>query len=116
MKSTYEANEFCVQCERSSDATGTTRNWSRARLQPELTFVRFFIHDRADYRKKETDSPGEVELTIPGLKVADDVTVCSLTIPRLQKGIHQIAKFCKNWSSKCNLKEKKLCPSIKGKV
>jgi len=56
----------------------------------------FFIHDSADYVKKETDSPGEEEVTIPALKVADDVVVCSLTIPSLQKGIHQIAKFCKN--------------------
>ena len=45
----------------------------------------FFIHDSADYVKKETDSPGEEELTMRGLKVADDVAVCSLTIPSLQK-------------------------------
>lgn len=101
--------------ERSSDAAGTTRNWSRARLQSEPTFVRFFIHDSADYVKKETDSPGEEEVTVPGLKVADDVAACSLTIPSLQKGIHQITKFCKNWGSKCNLKKKMFWPSIKGR-
>jgi hypothetical protein len=46
----------------------------------------FFIHDSPDYVKKKTDSPGEEELTIRGLKVADEVAVCSLTIPSLQKG------------------------------
>jgi len=64
------------------------------------------MHDSADYVKKEIDSSGE-EVTIPGLKVADDVTACSFTIPSLQKGIHQITKFCKNWGSKCNPKKKK---------
>jgi len=40
--------------------------------------------------------------TIPDLVFAVDLTIGSLTVNGLQKGIDQMAKFCNKWNLKCN--------------
>jgi hypothetical protein len=54
-------------------------------------------------RRKQTFASSE--LTIPCPFFADDIAVGSFTTDGLQQETNQIAKFCKMWGLKCNLKK-----------
>jgi hypothetical protein len=53
-------------------------------------------------------------MSIPGLLFADDLVIGSVTVTGLQKAINNLTKYCKDCSSKCNLKKTKILICKKG--
>jgi hypothetical protein len=74
-----------------------------------------FIDDMIDYIS-ETDihAPAVGKMSIPGLLFADDLTIGSVTVAGLQRGIDNLTKYCKDWSLKFNLKKTKILVCKKG--
>jgi hypothetical protein len=54
------------------------------------------------------------KMSIPGLLLADDLAIGSVTVTGLQMGIDNLTKYCKDWSLKCNLKKTKILVCKKG--
>jgi hypothetical protein len=58
--------------------------------------------------KDNSHAPSIGGTTIQGLPFVDDLAVSSFTSNGLQKEIHQIVKYCKEWNLKCNLSKSKM--------
>jgi hypothetical protein len=59
-------------------------------------------------------APSIGRTTVPGLLFVDDLAVSSFTSNGLQKEIHQIVRYCKEWNLKCNLSKSKIVVFKKG--
>jgi hypothetical protein len=99
--------KFCVKCggHEVTDFLEQRRGIRQGcSLSPYLFNI--IIDDITDYISEgNVHAPAIGKMSIPGLMFADDLTIGSLTVNGLQRGIDQIVKYCSDCNLKCNLKK-----------
>lgn len=113
----YENIKLCVRIDEMGNVSNNVEQPNGLRqgcnLSPKL-FVLYIDDILNENNIGDHHSPTISNIQIPGLIFADDVCLASTTQIGLQKKINEVAKYCKKWDLKINIKKTKILIGSKG--